>query len=160
MTPLIRQADASDLEAILGIYAQEGFDAGETVSLEAARRLFERMQAYPFYRLYVAELGREIVGAFALLIMDNLGHCGAPSAIVEDLVVTPRFQRQGIGRSMMEWAMEAARSVGCYKLVLSSAEGRVGAHAFYESLGFEPHGVSFLITVGESESAKAARRLG
>ena len=35
----------------------------------------------------MAELNGEIVGTFALLIMDNLAHLGAPSGVVEDVVV-------------------------------------------------------------------------
>ena len=46
-----------------------------------------------------------IVGSFALLIMDNLGHLGAPSAIVEDVVVDPALHGCGIGRQMMEFAL-------------------------------------------------------
>ena len=30
----------------------------------------------------------KVVGTFALLIMDNLAHCGTTSGIVEDVVVT------------------------------------------------------------------------
>ena len=36
------------------------------------------------------------------------------------------------------------RAAGCYKLTLSSNIARQGAHAFYDSLGFERHGYSFL----------------
>jgi GNAT superfamily N-acetyltransferase len=47
---------------------------------------------------------------------------------------------------MMEHARELAREAGCYKLALSSNQRRVQAHAFYERLGFERHGVSFVVT--------------
>ena len=46
---------------------------------------------------------------------------------------------------MMTYARELARQAGCYKLVLSSNRKRERAHAFYESLGFQRHGISFLI---------------
>ena len=97
----------------------------------------------PNYTLYVAEVDRQIVGSFALLIMDNLGHLGAPSAIVEDVVVDPALQGQGIGRAMMDFAVARAREKRCYKMVLSSNAKRERAHAFYERLGFERHGYSF-----------------
>ena len=46
---------------------------------------------------------------------------------------------------MMQHAREECRSAGCYKLTLSSGLPREGAHRFYDSLGFERHGYSFLM---------------
>jgi GNAT superfamily N-acetyltransferase len=113
--------------------------------LETARAVLRRFADYPDYTLYVAERDGEVVGSFALLVMHNLGHLGAPSAIVEDVVVAPTFQERGIGKAMMQFALELCRDKGCYKLVLSSNAKREHAHAFYEALGFERHGFSFRV---------------
>lgn len=82
---------------------------------------------------------------FALLIMDNLAHGGAPSGIVEDVVVRADHQGLGLGKMMMHFAMDVCRQAGCYKLMLSSNQKRVTAHVFYESLGFDRHGFSFVV---------------
>ena len=87
-----------------------------------------------------------MVGSYALLVMHNLAHRGTPSAVVEDVVVDQRCRSQGVGRQMMDHAMAQAREAGCYKLALSSNLKRTRAHAFYESLGFQRHGISFAIT--------------
>ena len=81
----------------------------------------------------------------SLLVMQNIGHHGTPSAIVEDVVVSESHQSQTIGSNMMKFAMELAKQAGCYKLVLSSNQKRQRAHAFYESLGFQKHGYSFQV---------------
>jgi hypothetical protein len=52
----------------------------------------------------------------------------------------------------MEHAREQCRLAGCYKLSLSSGLPRDGAHAFYDSLGFERHGYSYLIRLKKEES--------
>jgi GNAT superfamily N-acetyltransferase len=142
---LVRPATAADIAGVLALYGQPDLDDGNVLPLEQAVALFERFGRYPDYTLYVAERERAIVGTFALLVMDNLGHLGAPSGIVEDVVVAPARQSSGIGRAMMHFAMERCREKRCYKLVLSSNAKRVRAHAFYESLGFERHGFSFRI---------------
>ena len=77
--------------------------------------------------------------------MDNLGHRGAPSGIIEDVVVDPDHQRKGIGRAMMRYAKGICKQKGCYKMVLSSKHSRTEAHAFYKSLGFKKHGFSFQV---------------
>ncbi len=141
----IRRADKIDITAILELYAQPEIDNGQLLSIEKAEKIFARIASYPDYSLYVAEISDTIVGSFALLIMDNLGHLGAPSAIVEDFVVAPSVQRKGIGRKMMEHAVILARNSRCYKLSLSANLKREKAHAFYTSLGFTKHGYSFCI---------------
>jgi GNAT superfamily N-acetyltransferase len=142
---LVREAQAADIAAVLALYAQPDLDDGKVLPVDEAVALHARFHRYPDYTLYVAEQDRQIVGSFALLVMDNLGHLGAPSGIVEDVVVAPARQSSGIGAAMMRFALERCREKGCYKLVLSSNAKRVRAHAFYESLGFERHGYSFRV---------------
>ena len=141
----LRDITFDDLPDVLRLYAQPDFDNGEVLDDAQARALYARFLTYPDYKIYVAEEGDRIVGSFALLVMLNLGHCGAPSAIVEDVVVDPQMQGRGVGAAMMRAAMDLARDKGCYKLVLSSNAKRVRAHAFYERLGFTRHGISFSV---------------
>ena len=145
LQPHVRVADAADLSAILAIYAQPGVDDGARLPLAQAEAILARMQQYPDYHLFVAEIDGHVVGTFALLIMDNLGHLGAPSGVVEDVAVQPAWQGKGIGNAMMRFAMARCREAGCYKLTLSANQKRDAAHAFYESLGFRRHGYSFWV---------------
>ena len=140
----IRESSINDLPKILNLYASS-LDNGAVLTVENAEILFEKIERYPNYKIYVAEKERVIVGTFALLIMDNLAHQGMPSAIVEDVAVQTTMQGQGIGKQMMKFAMEKSKEAGCYKLVLSSNLKRKEAHTFYESLGFETHGFSFKV---------------
>lgn len=139
----IRPASKADLPEVLRLYAQPALDDGKVVTLPEAERIFDRMARYPAYQVYVAVAGDNIVGTFALLIMDNLGHLGTSSGVVEDVAVDPLIQGQGVGKTMMAYAIERCRERGCYKIVISSNFKRPKAHAFYESLGFERHGYSF-----------------
>ena len=148
----MRQAGEADLPGVLALYAQPEIDDGVVLDLDAARALFQRFATYPSYRLFVADDDGAIVGSYALLIMDDLGHLGAPSAIVEDVVVDPARHGRGIGQTMMRHAMQEARARHCYKLALSSNATRERAHAFYEALGFRRHGYSFLIELGEGST--------
>lgn len=141
-----RKAVKADIPAILKLYSQPEIDKGATLSPAAAEKLFEKITGYPDYCHYVAETEKGIIGTFALLIMDNLGHMGAPSAIVEDVAVAPEHQGLGVGKRMMKYALDKSAEKNCYKLTLSSNLKRKSAHKFYESLGFERHGYSFLLS--------------
>ena len=144
----LREAAQSDLESVLALYAAIEDDRAHEMTLEQARAVWAQFARYPSYRLWVAcdAADRDaVIGTYALLVMHNLAHRGAPSAIVEDVVVSPARQGRGVGRQMMAHAMQQAREAGCYKLALSSNACRKGAHAFYESLGFAQHGISFVV---------------
>jgi len=143
----IRRATESDLPGILRMYGQPWLGDGAVLSVEAATTVLRRIESYPDYHVFVATDGGALLGTFALLIMDNLAHLGSPSAVIEDVCVDEGRRRSGIGRAMMEFAMKVAAERGCYKLTLSSNIARAGAHAFYRSLGFEQHGLSFRLSL-------------
>lgn len=141
----IRRATAADIPSVLKLYAQLDLDNGAILSNTEAIEIFKKFQIYPNYSLYIASIGDRIAGTFELLIMDNLAHKGTPSGIVEDVVVDMNYRSKGIGRKMMEFAIDTCKKNGCYKLTLSSSLQRENAHKFYEDLGFKKHGYSFLM---------------
>ena len=64
---------------------------------------------------------------------------------LEDLYVVPGRRGQGLGRALMDTALEVARREGAVEMHLATSEDDVAARALYESLGFsnrddEPHG--------------------
>ena len=148
---IVRKATKQDLAAILKLYEQPEIDNGVSLSIDQAVEIFVRMARYPNYALYVADSQKQIVGSFALLIMDNLGHLGAPSAVVEDVVVSPEHQNKGIGKKMILTAISIAADASCYKICLSANSKRKIAHHFYESLGFEKHGYSYKILLSQKK---------
>jgi GNAT superfamily N-acetyltransferase len=140
----IREAEDDDLRGVLKVLAESGIDGGQSFTLDEAREHFARIRRWPNWRLLVAVIDGEIAGSYTLLIMDKLGKRGTPAGVVEDVAVLPSRQGQGIGRAMMEHARAECRRAGCYKLALSSNLKRTDAHRFYDSLGFQRHGFSFL----------------
>ena len=141
----IREATDHDLEQVVAIYRDAGIETLGKQSIESARKVFGRMASYPSYKVYIAEADGRASGTFALLIMDKLASGGRPSGVVEDVAVLRSCQGEGIGKAMMQRAIQVCRDCGCYKMVLSSNTARTGAHKFYESLGFIRHGFSFRV---------------
>ncbi|MDD2763414.1 MAG: GNAT family N-acetyltransferase [Opitutaceae bacterium] len=150
----IHEAGDSDLAAVLGLYGHPDIDGPDLLTLDEAKEVLRRFKAYPNYRLFVACAEQKVVGTFSLLIIDNLAHRGSPSALVEDVVVAVDHQYQGIGKQMMQFAIDRCREAGCYKMALSSNLKRDAAHRFYEALGFEKHGFSFLIRLKEKDQPR------
>jgi ribosomal protein S18 acetylase RimI-like enzyme len=57
-------------------------------------------------------------------------------AYLEELYVVPRLRGQGIGRAMMERAMDLARERGATRMDLGTSTDDTAARALYEKLGF------------------------
>lgn len=58
---------------------------------------------------------------------------------LEELYVVPDRRGQGIGRAIMEAAMDLAREKGAGYMDLGTAETDTAARALYEKLGFDNH---------------------
>ncbi len=56
-----------------------------------------------------------------------------------ELYVVPAWRGQGIGRALMEAAIDHARARGADTMDLGTAETDVAARRLYESLGFDRH---------------------
>jgi ribosomal protein S18 acetylase RimI-like enzyme len=60
----------------------------------------------------------------------------APECYLAELYVVPRLRGQGLGRALMETAIEVARVRGADHMDLGTSEDDVAARSLYESLGF------------------------
>ena len=78
--------------------------------------------------IYVALDGDAVVGLIRL-IGDGLS-----SVFVQDLIVLPSYQRQGIGSALMKEALEDYKDAYQVQLVTEQTERTLG---FYRSMGFE-----------------------
>jgi GNAT superfamily N-acetyltransferase len=144
-TPHFRFASREDLPALLALYAQLDGKGSTDFDIKSAQAIWERIESCPDHHVFVAILAGNIAGTWSQLIIDNLAHRGSPTSLVENVVVDATFRGLGIGKAMMHEAMRHARAKGCYKLALSSNLRRTDAHRFYDQLGFERHGISFLV---------------
>ncbi len=61
---------------------------------------------------------------------------GALDAYLEELYVAPGKRGQGIGRALLEGAMDAAREAGAARMELGTSEDDTAAISLYESCGF------------------------
>ena len=77
-----------------------------------------------------------ILGTYMIHICQNLTRSGRPYATIENVICSARQRRSGVGRALMEHAIEHARKHNCYKLMLQTGEHRSENHAFYTACGF------------------------
>ena len=137
---LIRQAERDDVAAIVSLLAQDEVAGGREQYVhplpQAYYDAFEEIARSCGNTLVVAEIEGAIVGTLQLTLIPNISRQGGRRALVEAVFVDGRYQGLGIGRRLMQWAIDAARESGCSLVQLTTNKQREAAHRFYESLGF------------------------
>jgi ribosomal protein S18 acetylase RimI-like enzyme len=88
----------------------------------------------------IADIGGEICGYVKLRQATELAS-SRHVLHVAGLAVDPAHQGEGIGRALMEAAIEAAKRRAARRLTLRVLEPNKRAQKLYESLGFEVEGV-------------------
>jgi GNAT superfamily N-acetyltransferase len=140
-TLTFRDATTDDLPRIVEMYADDDLGSGRESATdplpEAYLRAFQEIDADPRHRLIVAEdADGEVVATLQLSYLPQLSHRGAERAQIESVRVASIRRGSGIGRALMQWAIEAAQARGCPTVQLTTNTARHDAHRFYESLGF------------------------
>ncbi len=91
--------------------------------------------------VFVAEREGEVVGyAFCIIKQienDNILR-DMKTLYVDDLCVDSAARGAGIGRALMDFVTEHARTLGCYNITLNVWAQNEGAVGFYEKLGLTP----------------------
>ena len=118
----IRKQEIVKLEDVLHLYQAVGW-TNYTDQSEMLEQALSHSLA-----IYVALDGDTVVG-LVRLVGD-----GFSSVLVQDLIVLPIYQRQGIGSALMKEALEDYKDVYQVQLVTEETEKTLG---FYRSMGFE-----------------------
>lgn len=84
---------------------------------------------------YVAERDGVVVGMVTLCVYTTLT---GVKAYLDHLVVAPESRGIGIGRALVEYAIERARDADASRVDLTARATKHAAHALYRSLRFEP----------------------
>jgi RimJ/RimL family protein N-acetyltransferase len=142
---IIRPAEPADAEALVALGRAVGSEPGGWLlttsdwrSAGDERRYLKAIRRYPHAAVYVAETDQgELVGRLSLTRDQH-----PSSAHVADLglMVAAGWRRQGIGRALLEAAVEWARGAGVRKLELHVFPHNEAAIKLYEQFGFEREG--------------------
>jgi len=138
---IVRMATEEDIPRILELYHELAIvssrdEMGQNPSLDKCRQVFDTIRNMPGHELLVVEDEGAVVGTMVVMVVPNLSHGASPWAVVENIVIDPKYQRRGLGRLLMDYAIVRAKEAGCYKISLTSHKKRRDAHQFYRSLGF------------------------
>ena len=118
----VRKQDVVKLEDVLHLYQAVGW-----TNYTNQPQMLEQALSHSL-AIYVALDGDTVVGLIRLV------GDGFSSVFVQDLIVLPTYQRQGIGSALMKQALGDFKGAYQVQLATEQTEKNVG---FYRSMGFE-----------------------
>lgn len=133
----IRPMEESDLDQVMTI---ENVSFPSPWSLSA----FERELKNPWSVAWVCELGERVVGYIIAWKVADEFH-------IINLAVAPQVRKQGIGKSLLRYALENAE--GCVWARLEVRRSNWIAQALYRKLGFQEIGIRKQYYTDENEDA-------
>jgi GNAT superfamily N-acetyltransferase len=89
-------------------------------------------------RILCAWLDDALIGVAVVSFLWTLEH-GGPAAWLDEVYVDPSRRGDGIGRQLVEAAMQVARDNGCIALDLEVDAGHEAAERLYERMKFRRH---------------------
>lgn len=134
---VFRAATRADLPAIVTMLADDSLGATrESPDDPVYAAAFDAIDADPRNSLVVADRSGEVVGTMQLTYIPGLSRRGSERLQIEAVRIRTDQRGRGLGREMIQWAVDRARERGCRLVQLTTDKRRVDAHRFYASLGF------------------------
>jgi ribosomal protein S18 acetylase RimI-like enzyme len=129
-----RKAQPQDADAIAKLYAELNTLSSPGVLPDRIAEVAADTNSY----LIVCDDGKDLLATALISLCNDVMFNRQPFAIVDNFVVATEYQREGIGKSLMDHIEEFCLQRDCSKIMLLSDSDNRGAHDFYTAMGFDP----------------------
>lgn len=130
----IEEIGFDSLEALNLLYQELTGGPTDPVKLLTA---FRTIREDSRYILLGAFAEGELLGSMMGIVCQDLAGDCRPFMVIENVVVSSRARRQGIGKQLMTALETIAHERDCYYIIFVSGEKRKEAHVFYEKMGYK-----------------------
>ncbi|MCV3270989.1 GNAT family N-acetyltransferase [Roseobacter sinensis] len=127
----VRLLTQQDADALTALYNELTFGPKTACTHDVLAVL-----AHPGTTIHGALAADRVIGMVTLHILPNVTWDGRPYALIENVATAGDWRWRGIGRRVMQSAIDHARTQKVYKIMLLTGQKR-GARGFYEALGFD-----------------------
>ena len=130
----IRRALPSDANVIAKLYGQ--LNSLSTPCVLPERIAFIGKSDNTF--LLVCDDDGDIIGTALVCLCEDVMFQNQPFAVIENFVVSAEYQREGIGKSLMDYIESLCLQHDCSKIMLQTSNENRNARDFYTAMGYAP----------------------
>lgn len=139
----IRVAISDDWPQIAALLADLGRpDVRGQPDEEIAERTFRNYLRRSDVEAFVADIHGDVVGFVNVEYRVRLNY-RAKQAWIGELIIARQHRRAGVGKALLQTAVDRARQAGCWGIALESANWRNDAHRFYTREGWAQTSLAF-----------------
>jgi GNAT superfamily N-acetyltransferase len=135
--PGARVARADDLDSLLALFRASEVSA-HAEPRERAAQIWSDTLSRKSVAVFVSELDSRIVATCMLVTAPNLLRSGRQHGFLENVVTHPAYRGRGLGRAVVQAALEEAWARDCHHVLMQSGRADPRVHRFYEGCGFRP----------------------
>jgi len=139
----IRNATKNDVPIILGLLVE--LERPKPKNDEDITIFEKRIKLYlsdSDKQMLVAQKNSEVIGLVSIVFLPRLNRA-QPELYIPELIVRKEYQKQGVGKQLINSCIEIAKAKKCHRIRLESGNVRKESHHFYNNLGFEQSALSF-----------------
>ena len=140
MPTTIENAKAGDIEALVQLLnilfsIEQDFSPNEAAQRTGLKLLLDNPDQGQIFVARHRAAG--VVGMVSAQLVVSTA-MGAPSAWIEDMVIREQFRCQGVGKALLEKALEWAKAKGAKRVQLVADADNAAALDFYKHLDWQP----------------------
>lgn len=132
---LVERVKSAQLDSVLTLYDQYDRPRVTRPSAVNSGRVLEEIEAAggAVFGVFVSGV---CIASASLNICPSLNWSARPYGVIENVIVDRDHRRGGLGRAVLDAAVERARATGCYKVMLLTGSGSPAVLNFYSAVGF------------------------
>ncbi len=135
----IREIQSDELQSLLSLYAHLHERDDPPPSAAVAEAVWSEALANPRIKYFGGYASGSLVSSCTLTVIPNLTRACRPYGVIENVVTHAAHRRQGWGKAVLAYALDAAWRQHCYKVMLLTGRKDEATLRFYEQAGFDRH---------------------
>ncbi len=105
----------------------------ENITLDMFKSRIRLINLNPSHKIIIAKHKNIIIGTTTILLEPKFIHDLSYVAHIEDVVVDKDYRSKGIGKLLVQKAINISKESCCYKIILDCSDLHIG---FYQKMGF------------------------
>lgn len=135
----IREIQNDEINKLLILYSYLHENDEKLPDFEIIEGVWEQIQSDRNIKYFGVFEGNELLSSCTIILVPNLTRSCRPYGVIENVVTHVEYRKRGLGKAVLNKAIEFAWKNNCYKVMLMTGRLNEDTFKFYESVGFNRH---------------------